>query len=163
MRAAPAHPSASAPSGLGAFQTGHIGLNVTDVDRSRVFYQRVFGLEVARSSDQDARRFVYLAKDGEVVLTLWQQAAGRFDAARPGLHHLSFQVDTIDQVRAAERTLRDLGTSFTYEGVVPHAEGADSGGLFFEDPDGLRLEIYAPTGAAGAPAPVSGAPTCGFF
>ena len=33
---------------------------------------------------------------------------------------------------------------------------------FVEDPDGTRLEIYAKDGASGA-APVTGAPTCGFF
>ncbi|MES2462541.1 MAG: VOC family protein, partial [Armatimonadota bacterium] len=37
-----------------------------------------------------------------------------------------------------------------------------SGGLFFEDPDGTRLEIYAPSGVEGT-VPTSGAPTCGFF
>jgi lactoylglutathione lyase len=152
-----------APAGLGAFQTGHIGLNVTELDRSKAFYQRVFGLDVAGESQQEGRHFIFLAKDGKLVLTLWQQAEGRFDAARPGLHHLSFQVDSIDQVRAAERTLRELGTTFAYDGIVPHAEGADSGGIFFEDPDGVRLEIYAPTGASGNPAPVPDGPTCGFF
>lgn len=39
----------------------------------------------------------------------------------------------------------------------------DSGGLFFEDPDGIRLEIFAPRGVAGAPAPHADGPTCGFF
>ena len=163
MNAVPAASVAPAPAGLGAFQTGHIGLNVSELDRSRAFYQRVFGFDNAGESQQEGRRFVFLAKDGKLVLALWQQAEGRFDAGRPGLHHLSFQVDSIDQVRAAERTLRELGAAFAYEGIVPHAEGADAGGIFFEDPDGIRLEIYAPTGAAGTPAPVPGAPTCGFF
>jgi lactoylglutathione lyase len=163
MSAASANPDALAPTGLGAFKTGHLGINVSHLDRSRAFYQRVFGLDVVHDSQQEGRRFVFLARDGKLVLTLWQQAEGRFDSARPGLHHLSFQVESIGQVRAAERTLRELGVTFAYEGIVPHAEGADSGGIFFEDPDGLRLEIYAPTGAAGHPAPVPGAPTCGFF
>ena len=48
-------------------------------------------------------------------------------------------------------------------GIVPHGEGASSGGIFFEDPDGTRLEIYAPAGANTAPAPSGTAPTCGFF
>ena len=38
-----------------------------------------------------------------------------------------------------------------------------SGGVYFTDPDGIRLEIYAPTGAEIAPAPTKTAPTCGFF
>jgi lactoylglutathione lyase len=158
-----ANSAAPVTAGLGAFQTGHIGLNVSELARSRAFYERVFGLDIVGESEQEGRRFVFLAKDGKLVLTLWQQAEGRFDPGRPGLHHLSFQVDSIDQVRAAERTLRELGTILIHEGIVPHAEGADSGGIFFEDPDGVRLEIYAPTGAAGNPAPVPDGPTCGFF
>jgi lactoylglutathione lyase len=47
--------------------------------------------------------------------------------------------------------------------VVAHREGAASGGIFFHDPDGTRLEISVPTGAEGAPAPNADAPTCGFF
>jgi hypothetical protein len=35
--------------------------------------------------------------------------------------------------------------------------------VFFTDPDGTRLEVYAPSGAEGATAPAGAAPTCGFF
>jgi hypothetical protein len=47
--------------------------------------------------------------------------------------------------------------------VVAHGEGVASGGIFFTDPDGIRLEVYAPSGAQSAPAPSGAAPTCGFF
>ena len=70
---------------------------------------------------------------------------------------------TLDAVVAAETKLRALGQVPRYDGVVPHREGADSAALFFTDPDGIRLEIYSPTGAAGLTAPVAGAPSCGFF
>lgn len=152
-----------ASAGLGAFQTGHIGLNVTDLDRSVAFYQRVFGLDDLRDSRQEGRRFAFLAKDGTLVLTLWQQATDRYEAGRAGLHHLSFKVESIEQVLAAEQTLQDLGATFAYDGIVPHAEGADSGGIFFEDPDGVRLEIFTASGAGEHAAPVADAPTCGFF
>ncbi|MFH8368904.1 VOC family protein [Streptomyces sp. NPDC018031] len=146
-----------------ALRTGHIGINVTDVDRSAGFYGQVLGLEVVTKGSEEGRRFVFLGRDGKLVLTLWQQARDAFDAGRAGLHHLSFEVDTIEEVRAAETLLRELGTEFAYDGVVAHGEGASSGGIFFTDPDGTRLEIYAPTGAENAPAPVAAAPTCGFF
>ncbi|GGP54818.1 VOC family protein [Saccharothrix coeruleofusca] len=148
---------------LTGLKTGHIGLNVTDVDRSRDFYQRVFGFEVLSDGAGPGRRFVFLGRDGQLLLTLWQQSDGAFPTALPGLHHLSFQVESVDEVRAAEAVLRELSTTFAYDGVVPHGEGADSGGIFFTDPDGIRLEIYAPSGAGGSAAPTAGAPTCGFF
>lgn len=146
-----------------ALQTGHVGLNVTDLDRSLPFYQKVFGLEVQAESKEPERRWVFLGRDGKLVLTLWQQSDSAFATSSAGLHHLSFQVETIDEVKAAEEVLRELGAEFAHDGVVPHREGASSGGIFFTDPDGTRLEIYAPTGADTAPAPSGDAPTCGFF
>lgn len=152
--------STTAPAAL---TTGHIGLNVTDLRRSIDFYQRVFGFDVLSESHDGARSFAFLGRDGALLVTLWQQSEGTFRGTAPGLHHLSFQVDSMDDVRAAETALRELSAEFVYDGVVPHAEGAASGGIFFSDPDGIRLEIYAPTGAAGAPSPAGAAPTCGFF
>jgi lactoylglutathione lyase len=143
--------------------TGHIGLNVSDLDRSLPFYRDVFGFDTLRVSSDESRRFAILGTDGEIVLTLWQQGMGRFQTAHPGLHHLSFQARDVEQVRAVERRLHALDVQFQYEGIVPHEDGADSGGLFFKDPDGIRLEIYTPAGVGGGPAPVPSAPSCGFF
>lgn len=41
---------------------------------------------------------------------------------------------------------------------IQRREGAASGGIFFFDPDGIRLEIFTPTGADVAPAPSGTAP-----
>ncbi|WP_149180808.1 VOC family protein [Streptomyces sp. TRM49041] len=144
-------------------QTGHVGLNVTDLDRSLAFYREVFDFDVMAEGKEDDRLWAFLGRDNRLLVTLWQQSEGSFAADRPGLHHLSFQVDTVEEVRATEEVLRGLGTEFSYDGVVPHGENASSGGIFFADPDGTRLEIYAPTGADPADAPTTGAPTCGFF
>jgi lactoylglutathione lyase len=149
--------------GTPALQTGHVGLNVTDLARSTAFYQRVFDFEVVGEQTDGDRRFAFLGRDGTLVLTLWQQSGGTFATDRPGLHHLSFQVPDIEAVRRAESVLREIGATLAYDGIVPHGEGASSGGVFFTDPDGIRLEIYAPSGADSAPAPTQGAPTCGFF
>jgi lactoylglutathione lyase len=118
---------------------------------------------VLAESQEMGRQFVFLGQDGTPILTLWQQSEGRFATHQVGLHHLAFQVGTIDEVRAFEERLHALGASFLYDGVVPHAEGAESGGVYFEDPDGIRLEIYSPTGAHGLTAPKVDAPSCGFF
>ncbi|MFE3451643.1 VOC family protein [Nonomuraea sp. NPDC059194] len=148
---------------MSAFQTGHIGLNVTDLDRSAAFYQSVFGFEISGRSQQEGKEYAFLSQDGTLVLTLWRQSEGRFPTATPGLHHLSFRVEGLHEVQQAEAALREIGATIHHGGIVPHGEGASSGGVFFEDPDGIRLEIFAPDGAGDRPAPSGSAPTCGFF
>src|SRR5438477_12405495 len=99
---------------------GHVGVNVTDLDRSILFYQRVFGLELlAVPGPEDPYRYARLAKDGELVLTLWPQGSGAFSPDTPGLHHLAFAVETAAEIDKARGVLEELGARFAYEGVVP--------------------------------------------
>lgn len=144
-------------------QTGHVGLNVTDLERSKKFYQDVFGFRVFRESNKPHRKYAFLGNGGTLVLTLWQQSHGQFRKEQPGLHHLSFQVDSLEDVQEFESRLRSLDVKFLYDGVVPHSEGASSGGVFFEDPDGIRLEVFCPSGVEEYKAPTEDAPSCGFF
>lgn len=145
-------------------KTGHVGLNVPDVARALPFYTGVFGWHVLSESADPEKRFAFLGDRDGVVVTLWEQSDGGFAADRPGLHHLAFEVGSIDDVEAAEERVRALGGTVQHGGIVPHAEGAGSGGIFFTDPDGIRLEIYAGAGAhEHGPAPSGSAPTCGFF
>ena len=147
----------------GPLTTGHIGLNVTELSRSIDFYSRVFGLQVQHESRQPGREFGLLTDGQRLVLTLWQQADKAFDKTGAGLHHLSFEVESSDIVYRAESELKKLGATFLHDGVVAHSEGADSGGIFFADPDGNRLEIYAKSGIKGHPSATPHAPSCGFF
>ena len=138
-------------------------ITVNDLDKSLAFYRDVLDLEVLQVSAEDGRRFAFLGSGGRLLLTLWQQSGAAFEPRHAGLHHLAFQVPSLEAVQAAEAKLRARGLTPRYDGVVPHREGADSAALFFADPDGIRLEVYSPTGAAGLAAPVAGAPSCGFF
>src|SRR5678815_1112246 len=77
------------------FTTGHVGLNVSDLKRSKEFYRDVFGFDVLGESIDAPQIFAFLGQDQDVVLTLWQQSNGAFTTNRPGLHHLSFRVESI--------------------------------------------------------------------
>ncbi|MDY7093511.1 MAG: VOC family protein [Acidobacteriota bacterium] len=143
---------------------GHIGLNVTSLERSLPFYQRLLGFEVLGQSEEEGRRFAFLGDGTSLRLTLWQQASEGFDGTRAGLHHLAFEVASPEDLDTYRRRLKDLGVEPLHGGVVPHSEGAGSGGLFFLDPDGVRLELSVPHGLeSDAQAPAGTAPTCGFF
>jgi lactoylglutathione lyase len=143
--------------------TGHIGLNVRDLSRTAEFYLDVFGLDEQARSEEEGKRFAFLGSDGRLILTLWEQSDQAFSPSAAGLHHLSFQVDTRDEVERVEAKVRERGARLHHDGVVSHGEGATSGGIFFEDPDGIRLEVYAPSIGEQAEAPTGAAPTCGFF
>jgi lactoylglutathione lyase len=153
----------AASSPLITATTGHVGLNVTDLSRSIRFYQDVFGFDVLAESENADRRYAFLGRDGNLVLTLWQQSAGAFDAARPGLHHLAFDVPTVDDVEAATARLAALGVPLIYDEILPHMPGMASGGIFFADPDGTRVEVCTAAGLDALPALEHGEPSCGFF
>ncbi|MDY7101741.1 MAG: VOC family protein [Actinomycetota bacterium] len=139
---------------------GHVGVNVVDLDRSVAFYRDVIGLDVIAVTEG---RFAFCGLGETLAVTLWQQAAADHATDRAGLHHLAFELADVAALDAAASRLRAAGIELVHDGVVAHAEGADSGGIFFHDPDGTRLELYVTAGLAGAHAPSGEAPTCGFF
>lgn len=145
-----------------SLKTSHVGINVTELTRSIAFYEKVLGLTSGGERTHEGLRFAMLGRDGSLVVTLWQQSTGTFAADRPGLHHLAFEVPDREAVEAIAALVEDAGGAFVHDGVVRHGENSQSGGIFFTDPDGTRLEVStADVGAA--PVPVAGAPTCGFF
>lgn len=155
-----------------ALRPGHVGLNVTDLDRSLAFYQDVFGLELLGRSTEDGRRFAFLGTPGvaseefldKLAITLWEQSVGSFSTATPGLHHLAFHVGSVEEVERLRDQARDRGATLLYDGeIVPHSSDFESGGFFFLDPDGVRLEVCAPAGVAREHAVAGTAPSCGFF
>ena len=128
----------------------HVRLTVTDIARSRAFYDQVFALPVAfeipADADEEIRQqlgFVYggvIYHLGTSLLGLRPVAPGsdRFDEDRVGLDHLSFSVADRDALHAAAARLDELG--------VPRGDVKDIGIallLEFRDPDGIALELYA--------------------
>ena len=155
-----------------ALRTGHVGLNVTDLERSKDFYTSVLGLEVLGESKEEGRRFAFLGNPDvtsddlldKLAITLWEQSQDQFATDRPGLHHLAFHVPGISDVEKVRSQLKAQGVPLLYDGeVVPHSTDFQSGGIFFLDPDGVRLEVCAGSGCSPEKAVAGPAPSCGFF
>lgn len=127
----------------------HVRLTVTDIERSRAFYDELFGLPVAiempEGADEATReRFAFLYGGllyqlGDTLLGLRPVATDRFEEDRVGLDHLSFAVSSHADLEAAVRVLDERG--------VAHEPVKDIGHGFivqFRDPDNIALELTAP-------------------
>ncbi|MBO0854722.1 MAG: VOC family protein [Nocardia sp.] len=135
--------------------THHLRLTVTDIDRSRAFYRDVLGFEVVaqspgRPDDPEVRSDPFLLYGGCVFqadgmllgLRPVAQASDRFDSERVGLDHLSFAVESKDELyRAAVR----LSAAGVEHGEVIDMEQFGISILSFDDPDGIHLELTAPS------------------
>jgi lactoylglutathione lyase len=120
---------------------GNIGLNVSDLDISEAFYQEVFGLRVVEESLQLPRRFASMARGGKTVLTLWEHTGSQLEQCSRGLHHLTFEADSLEEVTRTNGILDNLGACwFEAEGL--HKEGSGTAALYFADPDGNRIKLY---------------------
>lgn len=131
----------------------HVRLTVTDIVRSRAFYEDVFGFEVAMEVPADAddatrEKLAFLFggviyKFGSGLFGLRPAApeTDRFQEDRVGLDHVSFAVASRADLDAAAAMLDTKGIA--HEGVKNIGPAFI---LEFRDPDGIALELLAPPG-----------------
>jgi glyoxylase I family protein len=121
----------------------HIGLSVTDLDRSIAFYVDVLGAQLLRppyDSDRGSFRMA-VVMFGPTGLDLCQHDANQgegFVPARTGLDHLALTASSEAELEAWARWLDDNGID---RSEIRDAQGA--GSIFdFLDPDGVQLEFF---------------------
>ena len=135
--------------GLSSTSIAHVRLTVTDIERSRRFYERVFGwpvlLEVPDNADEvtrDQLGFLFggvIYDLGGTLIGLRPVAADRFDEDRVGLDHIAFRLGSKAELDAAAAHLDEVG--------VDHEPVKDIGPSYileFRDPDNIALELTAP-------------------
>ena len=120
-----------------ARKLGHIVLKVRDAAKSRDFYTRALGLKVAHEDLNRGTVFLSFGKEHH-DLALFQLASGEPpEAERPGMHHMAWQLGSMDELREAYHELKSLG--FKVESTVAHNV---TNSVYFPDPDGNRVELY---------------------
>lgn len=155
----------SAVAGPPIQRLSHVGICVTDLERSLAFYRDVLGfvpeheLEIGGEPvDRLLRlhgtrlRAIYLLRDG-VRIELLQFVSPPGPPARerpmhePGLTHLSFRVADL---RATLEALRAAGGRVLEETVLEFPE-MGAGAAFVTDPDGQLIELVQRPGDPAAP------------
>ncbi|WP_405484190.1 VOC family protein [Nocardia sp. NBC_00511] len=127
----------------------HVRLTVSDIGRSRKFYELVFGwpvyLETPADADEATRELLWFLFGGVLyrisdtqLLGLRPVAEDAFHENRCGLDHLAFTLPDRAALEAAAALLDDHS--------IPHEPIKDLGPmsiLEFRDPDNIALELVA--------------------
>ena len=133
----------------------HVRLTVTDIARSKDFYDRLFGWPTAvdnsaRVDEPGVRDSVEEFYGGTVYQTpqgtlfgLRPVGSEGFDPDVTGLDHVSFAVDSRDDLVAAVAAMDEAGIE---HGEVIDLTDAGMAILSFQDPDDINVELTAPLG-----------------
>ncbi|MBV9337794.1 MAG: VOC family protein, partial [Solirubrobacterales bacterium] len=114
---------------------GPVRLSVSDLDRSRTFYERAIGL---RASELDDGTLGLGVSDEPVMIELrGDSAAPRLNRRATGLYHLAILVPTRRDLAFALARL--VQTRWPLDGASDHLV---SEALYLSDPDGNGIEIY---------------------
>lgn len=119
---------------------GHVVLRVRDVKRSAEFYTKVLGFRISdvypESMMPGNMVFLRLNSDHHGVALV---GGSDRDADSSEMHHMAFQVDTLDEVFRARDHLNKLGVKIEFEG---RRRAGCQVAVEFHDPDGHFLEIF---------------------
>ena len=123
----------------------HVALTVTDLDRSRPWYQSLIDSPPVIDEDTGPFHHVVWLLGGQTLIGLHQfpdpHGPGPFDERQPGLDHVAFACANRGELEAWESKLNESGIE--NGGVVDAPYGS---GLSFRDPDNIALEFFAPPG-----------------
>jgi glyoxylase I family protein len=120
----------------------HVYVTVSDLPRAETFYDRAMGILGFRKKRSTL--------GGDVHVHYYNRHFGfslrpartlrAHDPYSPGLHHFCFRVNEASDVDRAYQELLGCGINATAPRLHPEY-APDYYALFFEDPDGIRLEV----------------------
>lgn len=121
----------------------HVFVAVRDLRASEEFYDRVMpvvGFRKREALINSDLHVVYYNRHFAYSLRPAKEDTPDHDPYAPGLHHFCFRVVDETAVDRARDELREAGVEVTEPRYYPDY-GPDYYAIFFEDPDGLRLEV----------------------
>ena len=119
----------------------HFSLPVTDLDRSRKFYEGVLGMKVVEQSP----RMVFLLTGDDYLILAKGNEPLKYDSSKNTPVHHAFKVKPEDFQTSIDDLRKNGVEVFNIE---DRNQGVFWGPqAYFLDPDGNKLEIYAGPGA----------------
>ncbi|MCW2806974.1 MAG: glyoxalase [Marmoricola sp.] len=133
----------------------HVRLTVTDIARSKAFYDQVFGWPavIDTSGDVDSPKergepsnfyggTIYQTPQG-TLFRMRPVGSVQFDSEHTGLDHVSFAVDSYRELESAAAALSEAGIR---HGEIIRLQDAGLAILSFQDPDDINIELTSPLG-----------------
>lgn len=112
---------------------GHIGIKVSDMERSLAFYEKVLSANILKDYEYPESRLVFLDVGGTIIELI---AKDENKERTPGpIEHIAFKVDSLTDKMAL---LKTLGIEHSQPRVVGTAQI-----IFFNGPDNERFEFVA--------------------
>jgi catechol 2,3-dioxygenase-like lactoylglutathione lyase family enzyme len=119
---------------------GHIALYVSDIGRSMRFYTDILGFQVSDIYGEDMMQggavFLRCNRDHHGIALF---KATEANPAGSGMHHMAFEVPSLDDVVRARAHLRAHNVPIDFDG---RRRAGVQIAVEFRDPDNHRLEIY---------------------
>lgn len=119
---------------------GHVALRCADEDRSRAFYRDILGFQVSEQDPEHGGTFMTLGDNFhtiDVFPTPDAENAQKPKMGQVGLFHIAFEVAAYEDLKDAYATL------IRHEVPISHCtDHVSQRSIYFNDPDGNRLEIY---------------------
>ncbi len=116
---------------------GHVVIKVRDLKVAERFYNQVLGISIQSRSEAEQMTFFTLGQHHDFAVIAIGANAPAPNADAVGTHHIAFKVGDIDALREAKARLEAEG--ITVAPVDHHVTKS----LYFSDPDGNALELYA--------------------
>jgi catechol 2,3-dioxygenase len=127
-----------------ATSIGYVSLNVSDIDRSLDFYQKVLGF---KKLDRPSSERALLSVDGHppylVELLQPREAAGykasMSEPRRAGLYHFAILLPERKYLADMLQNLSERRSEIRFDGLADHQV---SESIYIRDPDNIGIEIY---------------------
>ena len=114
----------------------HVVLFVSDLERSRPFYEKALGLQFV-TGRPGAAFFRVPGSESHHDLALMDVGPQAFRSPQGsvGLYHLAWEVETIEELAEAVESLSELGA------LVGASDHGATKSLYAKDPDGIEFEV----------------------
>ncbi len=121
----------------------HIYISVSDLAKSEIFYDKVLTDALGFRKNKfiiagDAHLQYFNRHFGFVLRPVCVNT--KHDPYSPGLHHFCLRVDSAKDVHTVAEQLRSVGIAASEAKHFPDY-ASDYTATYFEDPDGIRLEV----------------------